>query len=250
MTKSSLPGFVLWHALAMASLLAVAGCAGLDDTWSGTRDGANSACSSTKDGAGSAWSSAKDGASSAWSSAKDGASSAWTSAKDGASSAWSSAKDDADDAWVGVHHPGYLGRLIYSEPPPVTVIAGGASGKLLSGGGAPELPDAAVDDIVSPALKQWLTFEERRSLATASERAAIGATAEPIDWQARDGGDAVTAVGAAVAIGGAYRSERGPLCRDVRQSVLKNKAPHSEAVALCRAPDGAGIALWTVADAD
>ncbi len=239
MIKSSSPGFVPWHALAMASLLAVAGCAGLDDTWQGTRDGADHA-----------WSSAKDGASSAWSSAKDGASTAWSTAKDGASTAWSGAKDGADGAWQGVHKPGYLGRLIYPEPPPVTVISDGATGKVLSGGAAPELPDAAVDEIVSPALKSWLTFEERRSLAAASERAVIGASAEPIDWQATDGGDAVTAAGAAVAIGGAYRSERGPLCRDVRQSVTKNNAPHSEAVALCRAPEGAGIALWTVADVD
>ena len=239
MAKSSLPGFALCHALAMASLLAVAGCAGLDDTWHGARDGASTA-----------WSSAKDGASSAWSTAQDGAHSAWSSAKDGAHGAWSSAKDGADGAWDDVHHPGYLGRLIYAEPPPVTVTTGGATGKLLGGVATPEMPDAAVDEIVSPALKAWLTFEERRVLAAASERAAISAMAKPIDWQATDGDDAVTAAGTAVATGGAYRSQRGQMCRDVRQNVVKNNAPHVEAVTLCREPDGAGVALWTVADAD
>jgi hypothetical protein len=209
-----------------------------------------SALNNVRDGANSAWTGTKDGASTAWTSAKDGASTVWSSYKDGANSAWNSAMDGADSVWSDVRRPGYLGRVIYPEPPPATVVTGGPTGVLLSGTYLPDVPDTAVDQIVAADLKDWLTFEERKSLAAASERAAIGKTAKPIDWEAKDGGDAVTASGNAVATSAAYRSLRGQICRDVRQFVFKNRTEHIDAVALCRAPDGAAIPLWTIAIVD
>lgn len=186
MSKSSTRAFVLWHAMSVAGLLAVAGCAAFDDP-------------------------------------------------------------TIKEAWDQARRPGELGRLIYPAAPAVPVVQGGPSGKLLSGPYAPDVPDGSVDRIVAPGLKQWLTFEERRSLAGAAERAAIAVTASPIDWQAKDGTDAVTASGNAVAIGAAYRSLRGEIRRDVRQSVAKNDTPHIDTVTLCRTADGPGIPIWIVA---
>lgn len=138
-----------------------------------------------------------------------------------------------------IPHPGLVGRMIDTRPPPGQVTEGGPSGALL-GGPVPDVPDADVDKVVAAGLTQWLTAEERRSLAAASERAAVAPASAAIDWQAHDGGDAVTATGSALAVGEVYRSLRGRICRDVRQSFDKDGKTQAETVALCR--DGA--ALW------
>lgn len=145
--------------------------------------------------------------------------------------------------------PGLLGRIIDNPAPPVAVVAGGPSGVLLSGPYVPDVPDLAVDDVVGSGLKDWLTFEERRSLAMASQRAAIGVTGTPLPWDSQDGGDKVTASGSAVAVGDAFRSLRGPICRAVRQSFDKKGEPHAQTVTLCRVPIKSGVTLWVVADA-
>jgi hypothetical protein len=152
-----------------------------------------------------------------------------------------------------LQRPGWLGRLIDTPSPPVTVVAGGPSGVLVSGPYVPDVPDLAVDGVIGSGLKEWLTFEERRSLAMASQRAAIGVTGTPLPWRAQDGGDAVTASGSAVAVGDVFRSLRGPICRDVRQSIDKNGdkngEPHAQTITLCRTSIATGVILW-LAQAD
>jgi hypothetical protein len=155
----------------------------------------------------------------------------------------------ADDL-AELQHPGYLGRLIDTPAPPVTIVAGGPSGVLVSGPYVPDVPDMAVDDVIGSGLREWLTFEERRSLAMASERAAIGVTGTPLPWKAQDGGGAVTATGAAVAVGDVFRSLRGYICRDVRQSISKSDEPHAQTVTLCRMPIKTGVTLWLTATAE
>lgn len=118
---------------------------------------------------------------------------------------------------------------------------------LLSGPYVPDVPDMAVDQVVAPGLKDWLTVEERRSLAMASQRAAIGVTGTPLPWQAQDGGGDVTATGSAVAVGDAFRSLRGKVCRDVRQSFDKGSEPHAQTVTLCRTSIETGVTLWIAA---
>ncbi len=155
----------------------------------------------------------------------------------------------AGDAVDQVKQPGLLGRAIDLSPPPVTVVAGGPSGVLLSGPYVPDVPDMAVDDVIGSGLKDWLTFEERRSLAMASQRAAIGVTGTPLPWDSQDGSDSVTASGRAVAVGDAFRSLRGNICRAVRQSFDKKDVPHAQTVTLCRTPIKPGVMLWVVGDA-
>jgi hypothetical protein len=152
-----------------------------------------------------------------------------------------------DQGLEEARHPGALGRLIDTPPPAVTVVAGGPSGVLLSGAYVPDVPDMAVDSVVGYGLTEWLTFEERRDLAMASERAAIGVTGTELPWHSHDGGDTVTATGGAVAVGDAFRSLRGEICRDVRQSFTKNGEPHAQTVTLCREPIESGATLWVTA---
>lgn len=155
---------------------------------------------------------------------------------------------EVGDAVDNVKQPGLLGRVIDLPPPPVAVVAGGASGVLLSGPYVPDVPDMAVDAVIGSGLKDWLTFEERQNLAMASQRAAVGVTGTSLPWDSQDSGDAVTASGRVVAVGDAFRSLRGPICRPVRQSFDKKGVPHAQTVTLCRTPIKSGIMLWVVAE--
>jgi hypothetical protein len=120
---------------------------------------------------------------------------------------------------------------------------------LLSGPYVPDVPDMAVDSVIGSGLREWLTFEERRDLAMASQRAAIGVTGTELPWRSQDGGDTITATGGAVAVGGAFRSLRGAICRDVRQSFTKKSEPRAQTVTLCRRAIETGVTLWIADDA-
>lgn len=133
------------------------------------------------------------------------------------------------------------------RPPPVTVVEGGPSGQLISGPFIADVPEGDVDRVVGSELHNWLTFEERQSLASASQRAAVAPTAAAIAWQSHDGGNEVTATGSAIALNDVYRSLGGAICRDVWQSVAKNGVSRSETVALCRETIASGIVLWVAA---
>ncbi len=144
---------------------------------------------------------------------------------------------------------GPLGRLIDHPAPPVGVTAGGASGPLLGGTVASPVPDRAVEAVVAPDLRTWLTADERQALAVASEAAAIAATGVAVGWRATDA-DGISASGDATAIGDVYRSDRGRICRDVRQRFDKTDALHAATVALCRETQSGNPALWVIATTD
>ena len=147
--------------------------------------------------------------------------------------------------------PGPLGKMIDRPPPPVTVTQGGPSGLLIGGTVAPDVPEAAVDRVVAASLREWLTFEERRNLAVASESAASVPTNNPVAWQAKDGNNARTAGGIAVPVADVYRSKRGAICRDVSQRVDKNDKQHVATITLCRdAQPAAAQTLWLISSAD
>jgi len=159
----------------------------------------------------------------------------------------------ADDLKARVeeyNHPGFLGRIIDRPPPAVAVTSGEPTGALLAGPGLAELPDTSVDRVVAAGLKDWLTFAERKDLALASERAAIGATGVAVEWRSHDGARSPTANGSAVAVDDVYRSLRGQVCRDVRQNITKLDDSHEATVMLCRTEIAAGVAMWAVAAAD
>jgi hypothetical protein len=61
--------------------------------------------------------------------------------------------------------------------------------------------------------------------------------------RARDGANASTAAGAAISVGEAYRSVRGRICRDVRQSVELSRGPREQQVTLCRDDQGDGLSV-------
>ncbi|HZB92290.1 MAG TPA: hypothetical protein VE397_12655 [Stellaceae bacterium] len=142
------------------------------------------------------------------------------------------------------------GLLFDQSPPPVAVVRGGPSGELIAGPAPLLVPNSAVDDVVAPSLRPWLTAVERRQLAEASQRAATGFTLEPIIWTAADPTGARTAAGNVVAVDDVFRAVRGRICRDVRQTVAKNDETHIGQVTLCRSPYGADLAVWVVGNAD
>jgi surface antigen len=144
---------------------------------------------------------------------------------------------------LGVPVPAAFDRT----PPQVPVVRGGASGELLAGAAPPLLPEDAVDEVVSPGLKEWLTPLERRQLADASQQAAVAPTGAPVPWQAADAKGAATAAGAAVPVNNVFRSVSGRICRDVRQYVEKANEPHQRLVTLCREYHGDDLAIWVLA---
>jgi len=146
--------------------------------------------------------------------------------------------------------PGPLGKMIDRPPPPVTMTHGGPSGRLIGGTVAPDVPEAAIDRIVAAPLREWLTIEERRNLAAASESAASVPTNAPVAWQAKDGSNARTAGGIAVPVADVYRSKGGAICRDVSQRVDKNDKQHVATITLCREMQAQGQALWLIGSAD
>jgi surface antigen len=146
--------------------------------------------------------------------------------------------------------PGPLGKMIDRPAPSVAVTQGGPSGRLIGGTVAPDLPEAAIDRVVAVPLREWLTFEERRNLAVASEAAASVPTNAPVAWQAKDGRSTRTASGIAVPVADVYRSKRGEICRDVSQRVEKNDAHHVATITLCREAQAEGQALWLIGSAD
>lgn len=145
---------------------------------------------------------------------------------------------------------GPLGRLIDRPAPQVAVSHGGPSGPLINGPVIADVPDPAIDTVVGGGLREWLTHAERRSLAMASQRAVVATTEDAVKWRAQDGDDATTASGTVESVGDVYRSLRGEICRDVRQSVDKNEATHAQTVTLCREPAAAGGTLWVIGSAD
>jgi len=155
----------------------------------------------------------------------------------------SSAAQDVESA---AQHPGPVGRLMDRPPPAVTVTSGDPSGPLLAGPGLAELPDASIDLVIAPPLKEWLTFAERKNLAAASEEAATGTTGLPFAWQSEDGTHTMTAAGSAVAVADVYRSLRGQICREVRQNITKRGDAHFGIVTLCRTEIADGIPAWTI----
>jgi hypothetical protein len=143
-----------------------------------------------------------------------------------------------------------LGRFIDRPAPQVPVTKGGPNGVLIGGPVAPEVPEAAIDQVVGANLRTWLTLEERRSLAVASETAAYSTGGLKVEWQAKDGSSAVTATGSATAIGDVYRSRRGEVCRDVFQRFEKSAVEHEQTITLCREAQAAGIPMWLIGTAD
>jgi hypothetical protein len=158
----------------------------------------------------------------------------------------SSVNSAASSVNSAVNHPAPIGRLMDRPPPGVTVTSGEPSGPLLTGAGLAELPDQSVDLVVAKSLKEWLTFEERKNLAEASEYAATGLTGAAVAWTSRDGAHALTANGSATAVDDVYLSLRGHVCRDVRQNVTKRGDSHFDTVTLCRSELQAGVPLWIV----
>jgi len=146
-----------------------------------------------------------------------------------------------------VGRQGPLGNLIDRPAPPVAVTGGGASGALLGSAVASPVPGGAVDAVIAPDLRNWLTADERQALAGASEAAAIAVTGQAVGWLANDGSGAATATGDATAIGNVYRSGRGGICRDVRQRFDKGETPHAATVTLCRETQSPTPALWVIA---
>lgn len=149
-----------------------------------------------------------------------------------------------------VLQPGYLGRLIDVPPPMPQLVVGGHSGSLLQGSVPPVVPADLADAAVAPPLRAWLTPADRASLASASQHAAVAITGTIVPWQGADGRGQPTASGTVMPTGEAYRSQHGPLCRDLRQSVTKDGEPHPQQVTLCRTDEGNGLYLWLLAQAD
>jgi surface antigen len=112
------------------------------------------------------------------------------------------------------------------------------------------MPADLADAAVAPSLRAWLTPADRESLAAASQRAAVAVTGIIVPWQGVDGRGKATASGDVMPAGEVYRSLRGQLCRDLRQSVTKDGAPHPRQVTLCRTDEGNGLYLWLLAQAD
>ena len=142
------------------------------------------------------------------------------------------------------------GLLFDRPPPPVTVVRDGPSGELIAGTAPPLVPGDAVDAAVAAGLRPWLTEIERRKLADASQRAAADFTLRPVAWEALDAGGNRTAIGTAVAVDNAYRAVRGQLCRELRQSLIKNGEAHQEQVTLCRRDYDNDVAVWVLGSAD
>ncbi len=142
------------------------------------------------------------------------------------------------------------GLLLDRPPPPVTVVRDGPAGVLVAGPAPPLVPDAAVDLAVAEPLRRWLTETERRQLAEASQRAADNFTLDPVAWAATDPTGARTASGMAVAVDDVFRAVRGQICRDLRQSLVKNDATHQEQVTLCRREFGNDLFVWVVGQAN
>jgi hypothetical protein len=140
--------------------------------------------------------------------------------------------------------------LLHKSPPRVTATRGGPWGETLEGPVSPFVADEMVDATIGEALRPWLTWIERRELATASQRAAVAVTGSRVAWQAHDGADAATTSGAAMAVGEAYRSVRGRICRDLRQSVELSNGPREQQVTLCHDDQGSGLYVWVVGQAD
>src|SRR5579864_3667536 len=129
-------------------------------------------------------------------------------------------------------------------PPEVFFVRGGPSGELLAGPIAPSVPEDLVDASIGDDLRLWLTPMERRLLAGASQSAAVATTGTPVSWQPVPDLDPPAAAGAAMPVGEAYRSVRGRICRDVRQSVERSERPLEQQVTLCREDEGASLFVW------
>ena len=142
------------------------------------------------------------------------------------------------------------GLLFDVPPPPVTVVRDGPAGELVAGAAAPLVPASAVDAAVGDGLRSWLTPEERRSLAEASQKAAAEFTLQPVGWEAVDPNGARTAAGTAVAVDDVYRAVRGGICRDIRQSLVKGNETHQQQVTLCHRDFGNGLWVWVEGQAD
>jgi hypothetical protein len=140
--------------------------------------------------------------------------------------------------------------LLHKTPPRLVATRGGPWGETLEGPVSPFVADETVDATIGETLRPWLTSIERRELAAASQRAAVAITGSRIAWQARDGADAPTTAGAAMPVGEAYRSVRGRICRDLRQSVELGNGPREQQVTLCRDDQGNGLYVWVVGQAD
>ena len=140
--------------------------------------------------------------------------------------------------------------LLHKAPPKLVATRGGAWGETLEGPVPPILSDETVDATIAEPLRPWLTWIERRELAAARQRAAVAITGTRVAWQARDGADAPTTAGTAMPVGEAYRSVRGRICRDVRQSVELSRGPREQQVTLCRDDQGSGLFVWVVGQAD
>jgi len=140
--------------------------------------------------------------------------------------------------------------LLHKAPPRIVATRGGAWGEALEGPTPPIVADEMVDATIAESLRPWLTWIERRELAQASQRAAVAITGTRVAWQARDGADTPTAAGTAMPIREAYRSVRGRICRDLRQSVELSRGPREQQVTLCRDDQGSGLYVWVLGDAD
>lgn len=147
---------------------------------------------------------------------------------------------------------GPFGRILDRPPPPVVITRGGPTGVLINGP-APVVTDIAaptVDQVVGDKLRLWLTPEERRALALASEHAVIATTDAAVAWRALDGAKATTAHGTVMPVDDVFRSLRGEICRDVRQRAEKDNEAHAETVTLCRQDVPGNGTLWLIGSAD
>jgi surface antigen len=142
------------------------------------------------------------------------------------------------------------GLLFDQPPPPVTVVRDGPAGELLTGGVPPMVPAAEVDEVVAQGLRPWLTEIEMRQLALASQRAVAQYPLVPVLWQAFDPSGTRTARGTVVPIGNVFLAVRGFVCRDVRQTVVKDGAAHGDQVTLCRRHFPGDLAVWVVGRAN
>jgi surface antigen len=145
---------------------------------------------------------------------------------------------------------GGLGSYIDRAPPQPTVTSGAPVGALVDGLVPPALPDSSVDAAVAQALRGRLTPDERGSLARASQAAAAAPTGLPVPWKALDGSGAATAGGTVMPTADPYRSLRGDICRDLRQSVQKKGELQQQQATLCRTDLGSGLEVWLLARGD
>ena len=140
--------------------------------------------------------------------------------------------------------PGPLGTFLNRRPPPTQIRASGPYPGPLSAPLPPVIAPEIAEAIVAPPLRGLLDPEARMNLAAASMLAATAATGIGVAWQAAEASGTVTAAH------DVYLSQRGLVCRDLRQQVRKSDQSQVEQITLCHQNLGDNHILWLPAAPD